>query len=142
MSSDFTRPGRLVIALAWAAALLGLALSWRGWLTDLTFPGTPWQYPHQMADFRDTVWAPGRWLLAGHNPYDPVAYLPANPGSQEFDPYAPAWFLLAAPLALLPFTASAALYLAIGAGLMVILLRLVIRTTDPRLLPRGVPLAL
>ena len=133
---------RIAIAMAWTIAIVGLVVTWRTWLTDLTYPGMPWQDPHEMSDFRDTVWIPGRWLLTGGNPYDPGPYLAANPGSQEFDPYAPAWLLLSAAFAPLPFTAAAAAYLVLGAVLAVVLVRLLLRWADPRLLALGTPIGL
>jgi hypothetical protein len=143
-SNVIARPAanRIAIALAWTIAVVGLIVTWRTWLTDLTYPGMPWQDPHEMSDFRDTIWAPGHWLLAGGNPYDPAPYLAANPGSQEFDPYAPAWLLLSAALAPLPFTAAAAAYLVLGAVLAVVLIRLLLRWADPRLLALGTPIGL
>src|SRR5690348_10613673 len=107
--------GRAAVILVWVVVAAALVLSWRMWLMDLTYPGMPWEDPHAMADFRDTIWVPGRWLLDGGNPYDPAAYLSANPGSQELDPYAPAWLLMAMLFALLPFAPSAATYLVAGA---------------------------
>ena len=80
--------------------------------------------------------------MTGGNPYDPAPYLAANAGSQEYDPYAPAWLLLSAAFAPLPFTAAAAAYLVLGAVLAVVLIRLLLRWADPRLLPLGTPIGL
>ena len=103
----------------------------------------PWQDPHEMSDFpRHDLGT--RTLAVDRRAirYDPAPYLAANPGSQEFDPYAPAWLLLSAAFAPLPFTAAAAADLVLGAVLAVVLIRLLLRWADPRLLPLGTPIGL
>lgn len=132
-------PPRWLVWAVWVAAVVAVAVSCVGWLSTLTYPGTPWQTSQSMIDFRETIWAPGRYLLNGGNPYDHDAYLLANPGSQEFDPYAPAWFLLAVPVGALPFAVSAAVYLAVGAVVAVVLLRTVAAWGAPGLVRIGVP---
>ncbi len=129
-----------LIALLWVLAAAALGVSWAFWLSDLTYPGMPWQVPHEMADFRDTIWGPGRYLWEGGNPYDPATYLATHPWAQEFDPYAPAWLLLSAALALLPFGAAAAAYLVLGAALAVVLVWTVLRWATPGWVPIGTPL--
>jgi hypothetical protein len=100
------------------------------------------QMSQSMIDFRDTIWGPGRYLLDGGNPYDHNAYLAANSGAQEFDPYAPAWLLLAVAIGALPFDAAAAVYLVLGAVIAVVLGRTVVAWGAPGLLRVGVPLVL
>ena len=134
----WTLPRWLALAL-WAAAVVAVCARGAEWLSTLTYPGTPQRMAGSMIDFRDTIWGPGRYLLNGGNPYDHAAYLAANPGAQEFDPYAPAWLLFAVPHAALPFTVAAAVYLALGLVLAVVLLRTVCAWAAPRLLRIGVP---
>lgn len=89
----------------------------------LVLPGEridPTRTKTTFVDFRDTVWTPGRELLAGGNPYDPRSYLLHHPGSQEFDLYAPAWLLLALPFSVLPYRVAAGCY--VVALLVVVLL--------------------
>lgn len=72
----------------------------------------PWQDSNGvLLDFRDLVVLPGRFLIAGGNPYDPALYLAANPWAQEFDPYLPSWLLISIAIGWLPLAASALVYL-------------------------------
>ncbi|ROR55236.1 uncharacterized protein DUF2029 [Luteococcus japonicus] len=113
MTSDRTTDLRRASTVLWltvaAVGIAHIALC----LAKQTPWGQPWRESNVvLLDFRDTIVAPGRFLLQGGNPYDPDTYLTAHPWAQEFDPYSPAWFLLAAPLAPLPMPVSAAIYLA------------------------------
>jgi hypothetical protein len=64
------------------------------------------------------------------------------PWAQDFKLYAPAWLLLSVSLALLPFLAAAAVYLALGIVLAVVFVRLVLRWAAPELVAVGTPVAL
>ncbi len=133
---------RRVVAALWVLAAVAVTVTFASWLTDLTAPGMPWQQPRSMADFRDTIWGPGSYLLDGGNPYDPDRYLALHPWAQEFDPYAPAWLLLSATLSLLPFEVAAGAYLVLGAVLAVAMLRVLFSWAAPDLTRVGVPAGL
>lgn len=138
---DVSRPaGWPLISLLWLLAVAGLV--WVQWtrLADPTYPGMDWQDPHQLTDFRDAVWLPGRTLLEGGNPYDTEAMKAARPWAQEFNLYAPAWLLLAGAFGGLPFTASALVYLVLGAALLVLFLWVTIRLSAPELTAIALPL--
>ncbi len=64
----------------------------------------------RLLDYRDTVVHTTHFLLDGGNPYDPDTFLKAYPWSQEFDPYAPAWLLLAFPFGLMPLKVGGTLF--------------------------------
>lgn len=105
----------LTWALVGVLALVNIVHS----LANQTPWGQPWQESNViLLDFRDTIVAPGRFLTHGGNPYDPDTYLAAHPWAQEFDPYSPSWFLLAAPLSALPMNVGAGLYLVLAAAVL------------------------
>ncbi|MDN5563787.1 MAG: DUF2029 domain-containing protein [Luteococcus sp.] len=64
----------------------------------------------RLLDYRDTVVHTTHFWLSGGNPYDPDTFLKAYPWSQEFDPYAPLWLLLVAPLGLMPLPVGGAIF--------------------------------
>lgn len=104
------------VSWAIAAVVAGSFIAYS--LANQTPWGQPWQDSNViLLDFRDTIVAPGRFLWQGGNPYDPQTYLAAHPWAQEFDPYAPAWLLVAAVLGPLPIKLSAGLYL-VGASIL------------------------
>jgi hypothetical protein len=94
------------------------------------------------ADFRDTVWLPGRFLLSGGNPYDPQTYLPANPWAQPFDLYTPVWLILGLILGPLPFLAAVVVYQVIALALAIVMLRVLLRWAVPTLADIAVPAVL
>lgn len=129
-------------ALAWLVALTALT-----WLQiyrwqDPTLPGMSWQEPHQLGDFRDTIWVPGQYLLSGGNPYDTPSYVAAHPWAQEFNLYAPVWLVLSVGLSLLPFSVATAVYLALGAAGAAGFLWVTLRLVAPHWVRFGVPLGL
>jgi hypothetical protein len=80
--------------LALAAAALTIRYIVVTWVnripTDARFP-----YDNLiLTDFRDAVWLPSRYLLAGHDPYDDAAFLAAHPATQGYSPYTPSHLLL------------------------------------------------
>lgn len=98
--------GRWTPALS--ATLWGLVLLWLtflGWHVFMSFesPDTPapWSQ-YGFVDFRDTVSVPTRDLLAGGNPYDPVAYRARHPHVQMFNLYLPQHFLFFGWMAFIP----------------------------------------
>ena len=93
-------------------------------------------------DFRDTVWTPGRYLLAGGNPYDPEIYLQANPWAWQFGVYAPVWLFLGLILGPLPFLAAVVVYQVIALALAIVVLRVLSRWAVPTLADIAVPAAL
>lgn len=142
LGSALLDPGRPLLAVLWTVAVLvSLAVALIR-LSDPTLPGMPWQDPHHLADFRDTIWAPGQAVLSGGNPYDSPAYVTAYPWAQDFKLYAPAWLLLSVSLAWLPFLAAAAIYLVLGIVLAVVLIRLVLKWAAPEVLLAGTPILL
>ena len=141
--SGVHRVRRVVVWVLWAAALSAATIRVAGLLADPTLPGESWQKLHaNLVDFRDIIWVPGRHLLAGGNPYDPGPYLAAHPWAQEFDPYAPAWLLLAIVIAPLPFLVAATVYQALTTIVAVVLLRVLSRWVFPRAVDIAVPAGL
>ncbi len=112
-------------------------------LADPSLPGEPWQTSEgHLEDFRDIVWAPGRYLLSGGNPYDPVPYLAANPWALQFSPYPPAWLLLGVLLAPMPFLVAAVAFLALSLAAAVVMLRVICTWALPRFADVAVPAGL
>lgn len=93
-------------------------------------------------DFRDTVVTPGRYLLGGGNPYDPDAYLAANPWALPFSLYCPAWLVLGVLLAPLPFPVAIVLFQAVSVAVAVVFLRVICRWALPTLADIAVPAGL
>ncbi|MBA3844777.1 MAG: hypothetical protein H0X39_19525, partial [Actinobacteria bacterium] len=120
--------------IRWLAVALWLlaAAAWAGFLVfqfaHPVLPGQDWRSQGQLVDFRDTVWVPGRYLLAGGDPYDTPVLLEAYPWTQGLPLYLPAWFLLATPVSLLPYLASNALYQLLGLAAGLLFIRLVLVT--------------
>ena len=126
----------------WVLAVVALtALAVSRW-ADLMPVAGDWHDARGLADYRDTIWLPGQYLLAGHNPYDPAAYKAAHPYAQEFNPYAPVWLVLSVVFSLVPYEVSAALYLVFGAGLAALFVAMVVRWAAPAAAPVAVPLVL
>jgi hypothetical protein len=74
-------------------------------------PDGPWI----MADFRDTVWLPIRYLWHGGNPYDAATYLQWAPkDAAPFFLYTPGMMTLTMPLAALPWNAAVLVWTVIG----------------------------
>ena len=93
-------------------------------------------------DLRDTVWTPGRFLLAGGNPYDPETYLQANPWAWQFAVYAPVWLFLALILGPLPFLAAVVVYQVMALALAIVTLRVLLKWAIPTLADIAVPAVL
>ena len=90
-----------------------------------------------LVDFRDTVWIPARDFAAGGVPYDVHAYLGRHPYAQEFLLYTPHYFWLTWPLALLPLTPAAGLWIAgVTAAAVVTLVRVCLDRFVPALAAR------
>jgi hypothetical protein len=133
----------VVVGALWLAAIIASLARVTDLLSDPTLPGMPWQQAtNSLMDYRDVIWVPGRYLLDGGNPYDPDAYLAAHPWAQEFDPYAPAWLLLALVFAPLPYLASAAVYQVFTTAVAVVLLYVVSLWAIPRWAAIAVPAGL
>lgn len=125
-----------------AAAVVGARL----WFTfgNPIFPGESFrEFPDRsFLDFRDTIWVPGRFMLDGGNPYDPDTYLTTYPWALPFSTYIPAWLLLAAVLAPLPYLISVAVFQALSLGVAVVMLRILCRWAVPALADVAVPAGL
>lgn len=107
-------PSRIDIAWTLAATLLCWVL-----VSCLTVPHLPaadaptrW-VGYAMYDYRDTVWLPIRDLLHGGQPWDGAAYAQRHPQAQIFPLYLVHYWLVAWPLALLPWRASVVLWLGV-----------------------------
>lgn len=135
---------RIVLAL-WLVVAAAIALRLTVMLSSPILPGDPWRgsgTARYFLDFRDTIWTPGRYLLSGGNPYDPVAYQAAYPWALAFSLYAPAWLLLAAALAPLPYLVSVAVFQVLSLIVAVVMLRVICRWTMPTIADFAVPAAL
>lgn len=118
-SLNLKAPRAWMLVAGWLVVASVFVWNIHRWVQSAVPLGRPWQEPGlYLLDFRDLIMVPGRFLLGGGNPYDPRAYLAANPWAQEFDPYAPSWLWLSAALAWMPLEVAASIYL----GLMSILL--------------------
>ncbi|MGQ0576676.1 MAG: glycosyltransferase 87 family protein [Pseudonocardia sp.] len=135
-------PPRMLLVALWALALVALALSLVVQYVDPVLPGEPWQSQGQLVDFRDSVWTPGGYLLAGGNPYDTGTYLADVPWTQGLALYAPAWLLVALPLAPLPFLVANGIYQLLGMTVVLLMIRFLLRWTLPRYLAIGTPVGL
>ena len=135
---------RIVLAL-WLLIAAAIAVRLTVMLGRPILPGDPWRgsgTARYFLDFRDTIWTPGRYLLSGGNPYDPVAYQAAYPWALAFSLYAPAWLLLAALLAPLPYLVSIMVFQALSLVAAIVMLRVICRWTMPTLADLAVPAAL
>ncbi len=94
-------PYRSARVLAWGAAGVALAAGAISVRHGLTATGL---------DFRSAVWAPGRALLHGHDPYRPGVVDAQGSGNSPFPPYGPPHLVLAALLALAPVRTAGALW--------------------------------
>lgn len=109
----------VLIVVLWAAGVLLGLLHIADTVAHAIGPTDPWQTSTgTLLDYRDLVVGPGQAMLAGENPYDPVAYLSTRPWAQEFTPYAPAWLLASMALGWLPLQTGAAIFLTVMAALM------------------------
>ncbi len=98
--------------LLWAVGLVSSAFRIQSALRRQVLAGVPWETAKgDLLEFRDVVLVPGSYLMHGGNPYDPIPYLAQHPWAQEFDPYAPSWFLIAGPLSLLRPGVAALIFL-------------------------------
>jgi hypothetical protein len=132
-------PPRLLVVGAWAVAIMAWALTLVVQYLHPVLPGDSWQSQGHLVDFRDTVWVPGRFLWSGGNPYDTPALLSTYPWTQGLPVYAPEWFLLAAPLSLLPYLVANVVYQVVGLAVAIVLVRLILRWTLPRYVAIGIP---
>lgn len=137
------RVRRAVVVLLWIAAFSATATHIAAMLSDPVLPGEDWRTASgYLLDFRDIIVGPGRFVLDGGNPYDPATYLVENPWAQEFDPYAPAWLLLAVLLAPLPFLISAAVFQILSVCIAILMLRVICRWALPGYADMAVPAGL
>ena len=135
---------RIVLAL-WFVVAAAIALRLTVMLSSPILPGDPWRgsgTARYFLDFRDTIWTPGRYFLSGGNPYDPVAYQAAYPWALAFSLYAPAWLLLAAALAPLPYLVSIVVFQLLSLVVAIVMLRVICRWTMPTVADLAVPAAL
>lgn len=91
-----------------------------------------------LADFRDTVWYPVRDLLAGNNPYDLPNYLDRHPGAQPLNPYSPAYLLVTAPIAALPYLLGGLLWTVLTIACTPVLVALGLRSAGRPATPAAV----
>jgi hypothetical protein len=134
---------RALPIVLWVAALVFAALRIAHLLQTAIVPGVPWQNPqHNLVDYRDLIVVPGQWIFAGGNPYDPAPYLAAHPWVQEFDPYAPAWLLLAVAMAWLPYLLGAAIHQVLFTAVTAVFLWILCRWALPRWADVAVPVGL
>lgn len=133
---------RMVLAL-WLTAAAVAAVRVGLMVADPSLPGEPWQTSEgHLEDFRDVVWVPGRYVLSGANPYDPVPYLAAHPWAQQFSPYPPVWLLLGVVLGPLPFLVAGVVFQVLALALAVVLLRVLSAWALPRVADLAVPVGL
>lgn len=100
----------LGVGMAVALSVFYAMKMWTGRITATT-PApcrTPGCLDGTLVDFRDTVWLPTHWLLAGHDPYDTALYSAHFPYAQDYPTYAPAHLALWLPFGRLPWDAAAA----------------------------------
>ena len=127
----------------WLAAAAVVAVRLSILFSNPILPGEPYRGSDgNFLDLRDTIWTPGRFMLEGGNPYDPNTYLTANPWALPFSLYTPAWLLLAAVLALLPYLVSVAVFQALSIGVAIVMLRILCRWGMPTLADVAVPAGL
>lgn len=72
-----------------------------------------------MVDFRDTIWLPTKWLLAGGDPYDGAAYAAQFPFAQDFPTYAPGHLAVWLPFGALPWQIAVSLAVMVNAAVVV-----------------------
>lgn len=133
---------RIILAL-WLAVAAAVAVRVPVMLNNPVLPGESFRGAEgYFLDFRDTIWTPGRFMLGGGNPYDPEAYLAANPWALPFSLYTPAWLLLAVVLAPLPFLVSVLVFQAISVGIAYVMLRVICRWALPGLSDLAIPAGL
>lgn len=148
--ADQNRPGplgriavrRWVVVALWVAVVAAAGARIGTMLADPLLPGDPWQQfqsTRHLGDFREVVWTPGRFLLDGGNPYDPVTYLAAHPWAQQFSPYPPVWLLLGMALGPLPFLVSAGIFQVLAVGVAVLTVRVICTWALPRIADVAVP---
>jgi hypothetical protein len=102
----------VVLGLAFAAFRLGPIDE----VGDLRV-GAPWV----LSDFRHAVYFPARAFWDGINPYNSAAYMQRYPVNMAASLYAPASFLVFAPLGLLPLGLASIVYLGLTVVLTLVL---------------------
>jgi hypothetical protein len=133
---------RIVLAL-WFTVVAAAVVRVSVMLSNPILPGEFWRGSSgYFLDYRDTIWTPGQFLLAGGNPYDPETYQAVYPWALAFSLYAPAWLLLAAALAPLPYLVSVIVFQVIALGVAVVMLRVICRWALPALADVAVPAGL
>jgi hypothetical protein len=151
MSTQGTRtsPGRSVVAsrylvaALWTIALAAAVARIAVMVADPILPGDPWRTSTgEFGDFRDIVWVPGRYVLDGGNPYDPVPYLAEHPWAQHFSAYPPVWLVFGVLLGPLPYLVAAVVFQVMALGVAVAMLRTVARWLLPTVAPLAVPVGL
>lgn len=112
--SRHASPGALAavagLCAAIALSLFYAAKMWAGRITATT-PApcrTPGCLDGTLVDFRDTVWLPTHWFLAGYDPYDTALYSAQFPYAQDYPTYAPAHLSLWLPFGWMPWDVAAA----------------------------------
>jgi hypothetical protein len=109
-------PRALVFTLVVLALLVSVRYGYVSWLERID-PHQPFPYPgDHLGDFKDAVWLPGRDLLAGRDPYDPVAFARAHPATQGYSPYTPSHLVVAALFAPLSWPVGTAVWTALSTG--------------------------
>lgn len=114
------RGGAALVAVAAVPAALGAWWALRpSWQTPAPTAATVAEV--RLQDFRDALYFPVRELLAGGNPYDPVAMLGHWPVRQTFNLYQPYHLALHLPFALPGYRTGAVLFGLVSLMLLVVL---------------------
>lgn len=134
---------RYLVAALWTLALAAAVARIVVMVSDPILPGDPWRTSTgEFGDFRDVVWVPGRYVLDGGNPYDPVTYLVDHPWAQQFSAYPPVWLVFGVLLGPLPYLVAAVVFQVLSLGVAVAMLRTVARWLLPTVASVAVPIGL
>jgi Glycosyltransferase family 87 len=107
-------PRALVLTIVVLALLVCVRYGYVSWLERIN-PHQPFPYPgNHLGDYKDAVWLPGRDLLDGRDPYDPVAFARAHPATQGYSPYTPSHLVVAALFAPLSWPVGTAVWTALS----------------------------
>ena len=132
-----------LVVVLWAVVAAAVAVRLFSMFAHPILPGESYRGADgYFLDFRDTVWAPGRYLLGGGDPYDPDTYLAEFPWALPMSLYTPAWLNLAVVLAPLPYLLSVAVFQIISIGVAIVTLRILAKWAMPSVANLAVPLGL
>lgn len=121
MSAAAATPAWRPVA-AWTAALIVLSVGVFSVRDGLLTAGL---------DFRSAVWAPGRALLTGHDPYRPGAVEHVDATVSPFPLYGPVHLLVAAIFALVPKSIAAPIWKAVVVAVLGLSAAWAVRVADP-----------